>query len=100
MADGGLAWITGAGGLIGNYLVKTAPAKWKPRPLTRADFDLTDWNRLHTTFEKETPNLIIHCAAISKNPVCDANPDNARRVNIQVTINLLAAAWNIPFIFL
>jgi hypothetical protein len=38
-----LAWITGANGLIGNYLVQTAPQSapgWRVRRVARADFDL------------------------------------------------------------
>ena len=46
-----LAWITGANGLIGNYLVKTAPVgapNFRVRALTRGDLDLRD-ERLHTS---------------------------------------------------
>ena len=41
-------WITGAGGLIGNYLVQTAPKFAPPsrvRALTRAELDLEDFAR-------------------------------------------------------
>jgi dTDP-4-dehydrorhamnose reductase len=100
MATPALAWITGAGGLIGNYLVKTAPPQWKARPITRQDFDLLDFTKLHQTFWAERPELIIHCAAISKNPQCDADPTLARRVNCQASINLIADAQNIPFVYL
>ncbi len=98
----GLAWITGAGGLIGSYLVKTAPSKWKPRPLTRADIDLLAFDRVAMLMRLEKPQLIIHCAAISKNPQCDADPRLARRVNKDATVNLAANAAheNIPFVFL
>ena len=34
-----LAWITGAGGLIGSYLQRTVPAHWTARALTRQDLD-------------------------------------------------------------
>ena len=43
----GLVWITGAGGLIGNYLDRTA-SKAAPnrrvKALTRSDLDLTDYS--------------------------------------------------------
>jgi dTDP-4-dehydrorhamnose reductase len=100
MASPGLAWITGAGGLIGNYLVRTAPARWRARPLVRAEIDLLDFTRVHELFEQEQPEAIIHCAAISKNPQCDADPVLARKVNSQLTINLNAYAQKIPFVFL
>jgi dTDP-4-dehydrorhamnose reductase len=98
----GLAWITGAGGLIGSYLVKTAPSLWKARPLTRADLDLLAFDRVAMLMHLEKPDVIIHCAAISKNPQCDADPQLARRVNKDATVNLAANAAheNIPFVFL
>lgn len=95
-----LAWITGAGGLIGSHLVKSAPSHWRARPLTRQDLDLTQWERIHELFDKERPEIVIHCAAITKNPTCDANPTLAGTVNWQATINLALAAYGIPFVFL
>jgi dTDP-4-dehydrorhamnose reductase len=97
-----LAWITGAGGLIGNYLVKTTPTKWEARPLTRADVDLLHFEKVNLLMHLEKPAAIIHCAAMSKNPQCDADPATAMRVNKDATANLAAnaAAEKIPFIFL
>jgi dTDP-4-dehydrorhamnose reductase len=97
-----LAWITGAGGLIGNYLVKTAPPKWAARALTRADVDLLDFAKINSLMHAEKPASIIHSAAISKNPQCDADPATAMRVNKDATANLAARAADekIPFVFL
>ncbi len=100
METRGLAWITGSAGLIGNYLLQTAPPRWKARGLARPEFDLLDYGRVEALFEKERPGLIIHCAAISKNPACDANPELARRVNAEATVFLSELAEGIPFVFL
>jgi len=83
-----LAWITGANGLIGNYLVQTAPQsapRWRVRALTRADFDLLDFAAVEREFKKDKPQLVIHCAAISTVGEAQKNPDLARRVNVEVT---------------
>lgn len=93
-------WITGAGGLIGNYLIRTVPPKWKARGLARRDVDLLNFTIVRAMFERERPEAVIHCAAISKNPVCDANPETARRVNTKATANLCSLAEKIPFVFL
>src|SRR3982751_5783968 len=97
-----LAWITGAGGLIGNYLVKTAPTEWTARAITRADVDLLDFAKVNLLMNVEKPATIIHCAAISKNPQCDADPMAAMRVNKEATVNLAAnaAVGKIAFVFL
>ncbi|PWU11866.1 MAG: NAD(P)-dependent oxidoreductase [Verrucomicrobia bacterium] len=95
-------WITGAGGLIGNYLAQTAH-RFLPQatilPLTRKDLDLTDFTAVRRAFQAQKPDLIIHCAALSQSPECEANPALARRLNVQVTAELAQLAAAIPFFF-
>ena len=96
------AWITGAGGLIGNYLVRSAP-KFAPEidviPLTRQALELTDFAAVRAAFKTQKPQFIIHCAAISKSPACQENPTLARLTNVQATQNLVELAAAIPFVF-
>lgn len=97
-----LAWVTGAGGLIGNAIVASAPdyaSQWEVRGITRPDVDLSDFGVVEALFRKERPELVIHCAAISRNPVCEADPALARRVNVDVTARLAALCQNARFIF-
>ena len=96
------AWITGSNGLIGNYLVQTAPQfapNWRVRALTRADFDLLDFARVETEFLKAKPQLIIHCAGITAIGEAQKNPVFAWRVNVAVTNFLAELAHNISFVF-
>jgi dTDP-4-dehydrorhamnose reductase len=96
-------WITGAGGLIGNYLVRTA-ARWAPDAavigLTRDQLDLTESAAVHAAFRRQSPALIIHCAALSRSPECEADPALARKLNVNVTAQLAELAAEIPFYFL
>jgi dTDP-4-dehydrorhamnose reductase len=97
-----LAWITGASGLIGNYLVQTAPRfapRWRLRALTRADFDLLDFAAVEREFAKDMPQLIIHCAAISTVAEAKKNPAFARRVNVELTQLLVELAAEVQFVF-
>jgi len=97
-----LAWITGANGLIGNYLVQTAPRfapRWRVRALTRADFDLLDFAAVRREFEKDQPQMVIHCAAITVVSDAQKNPALARRVNVEVTRRLAELAADIPLVF-
>ncbi len=100
--DLGLTWITGASGLIGNYLVQTA-AMFAPnrqiRAWTRADLDLLDFDAVRRKFQREKPRLVIHCAALTFPPTCQADPDLARRLNVEVTSMLADLARDIPFVF-
>jgi dTDP-4-dehydrorhamnose reductase len=98
-----LAWITGANGLIGNYLVQCAP-KFAParrvRALTRAELDLLDFAAVRREFQKDQPQLIIHCAALTGIAETQANPPLARQVNVEITRLLAELAADIQLIFL
>jgi len=97
-----LLWITGAGGLIGNYLLRTAAQfspGWHVRPLARSDLDLADFPKVATLFRQEQPRAVLHCAALSKSPDCQANPGLAQKLNVDVTRHLCELAHDIPFIF-
>ncbi|HSL04601.1 MAG TPA: sugar nucleotide-binding protein, partial [Nitrospiraceae bacterium] len=97
------AVITGAAGLIGQYLVKTA-SRWAPdwdiQGLSRAELDLTEKSNLEARIRALKPDLLIHCAALSRTKACEQDPDQARRVNIDVTAHLAQLSQDIPFIFL
>jgi len=95
-------WITGAGGLIGNYIVRSAPLlapDWQVRGLTRSELDLADFSAVRRAFLEHKPELVIHCAAISKSPVCQADPALARKINVDATACLTELAAEIPFVF-
>lgn len=97
-----IAWITGAGGLIGNELVQSAhrfAPGYYARGLAREDVDLLDFKKVEELFRKERPALIIHCAAMSRSVDSQGSPDLARRVNVDATAHLAALAAEIPFVF-
>ncbi|HKS38121.1 MAG TPA: SDR family oxidoreductase [Verrucomicrobiae bacterium] len=97
-----VVWITGAGGLIGNYLVQTAPQfapGCKVVGLKRAQLDLTDFAAVRRKFLEDPPRLVIHCAALSRSPACEKDPPLARKLNVDVTACLAELSTDIPFIF-
>jgi len=97
------AIITGAAGLIGQYLLNAAP-RWAPdwdvRGVTRADLDLTDYVTVERTWQSIKPCAVIHCAALSRTKDCEENPEAARRINVEATAHLVKLSRDIPFIFL
>jgi dTDP-4-dehydrorhamnose reductase len=60
--------------------------------------DLTDFAAVERRFLADRPRLIIHCAAMSKTD-CQANPAQARRINVEATARLAALAAESDFIF-
>jgi len=97
-----LVWVTGANGLIGNYLVQTASRNapnFRMRALTRADFDLLDFAAVEREFKTDRPQLVIHCAAVSSVSGAQKDPVLAQRLNVEVTKWLAELAAEIQFVF-
>ena len=98
-----LALITGAAGLIGHYLVKTASRwapQWNVQGLTRAELDLTDSAAVQARWRELAPSVVIHCAAMSRTKDCESHPEQARRINVEATAHLARLSEHVPFIFL
>ena len=96
-------WITGAGGLIGSSLVRGAPdlaPEAKVVALTRDRLDLTDPVAVRSEFRRQNPQLVIHCAALSRSTECEADPAVARKLNVEVTALLAELAAELPLVFL
>lgn len=112
-AISGRVWVTGAGGLIGNACVAVVGAGehgqdglgehrlgGRARPLMRSEVDLADFRAVERLFVRERPSGVIHCAASSRSPVCQADPAAARLQNVAVTRRLAELAAEIPMVFL
>jgi dTDP-4-dehydrorhamnose reductase len=67
--------------------------------LTRQNVDLADFAAVRRHFAREQPALVIHCAALSRSPACQADPSLARRLNVEVTQFLTELAADVPFVF-
>jgi len=97
-----LAWITGAGGLIGRHLVQTAgelAPQWRIRALSRPQFNLLDFAAVEAEFLRERPQLIIHCAAVSSVAEAKANPVLTQKLNVETTQFLASLATEDAFVF-
>ena len=88
--------------MIGNYLVRLAAqvaSSFAIVGLTRQTLDLLDAPAVRAAFRSHKPAAIIHCAAMSKSPECQANPKLARKINVESTALLAELALEIPFLF-
>lgn len=94
-------WIAGAGGLIGHALAAAPPPGVQAAALTRAELDLTDAAAVTDRFRRDPPAAVIHCAGLTRNPACTADPALARLLNVEVTRRLagLCADAAVPLVF-
>jgi len=97
------AWVTGAGGLIGPYVARRL-VEMLPRariiPLLRRDLDLTDFPAVTERFERDRPDLVVHCAALTRTPECESKPELARKLNVDVTSHVAELAADKEFVFM
>jgi dTDP-4-dehydrorhamnose reductase len=95
-------WVTGAKGLIGGYILRAA-SEFAPQfdviGLDRGEMDILDFAAVEQRFKSENPNLIIHCAAMSRVVDCQADPVKAREINVDATSHLASLAQDRGFIF-
>lgn len=78
--------VTGAGGQVGQALVKTAPGS--VAGLTRADLDVSDSVAVARTMADIRPRVVLHTAAWTDVDGCEGDPARAWLINAEGTANL------------
>ena len=98
MAEGLLLRIlvTGAAGLLGNALVRTAEERGHDvRAFTRSALDITDPGEVERRLRAEKPEVVIHCAGYTAVDRAEEELDQAMSVNRDGTRNVAMAAAQI-----
>ena len=82
--------------------MQTAPrdtSSWKVCGTSRHDGDLTDAATVRTMFRAIQPDVLIHCAALTKPAACEREPAQAHKLNVEMTARLAELAHRIRFVF-
>ncbi len=103
--------ITGANGLLGQYLVRdclawgyTVVATGKgscrlppdtPGAATYTVMDITDKKEVETVILREKPDIIIHGAAMTQPDACELDKEGCRLTNVEATRHICEAAATI-----
>ncbi len=104
--------ITGASGFLGSWLCEAAQPQWqvtglynsRPGNDTAVNWvraNLCELDKLDALITRLQPQAIIHLAAISNTPYCEAHPKETTKLNVDVPIALAqtCAQQKIPLIF-
>ncbi|MBW5448496.1 dTDP-4-dehydrorhamnose reductase [Cohnella sp. CFH 77786] len=84
--------VTGAGGQLGQELVRLRKPGLCLIGLDRQGLDITDAQACLQAVQEHRPNAVIHAAAYTKVDQAEADPETAYRVNVDGTRNMAAAA--------
>lgn len=83
--------VTGAGGQLGQELVRMSRPGVKWIGLSRQELDITDAKACRRAVEACRPDAVIHAAAYTAVDRAESEPEQAYRVNVTGTLNMAAA---------
>lgn len=84
--------VTGAAGMIGASVVAGLAARFEPIPLARADLDIVDPVAVDDFMRNARPDVVVNMGAVADPSRCEADPEAARRVNVDGVANLARSA--------
>lgn len=91
--------VTGASGLLGRYLLRTAPKNYNVSGTWCTTFipsgyrlDVTDKVAVERVWDKFQPSIVIHCAAMGSVDYCETHWQDAWNVNVLGTRYILKVA--------
>lgn len=83
--------VTGGSGLLGRTLARHLRSQHAVRTLDRVTCDVTEATTVQRVFAQLRPQVVLHCAALTRVEVCETRPDLAYRTNAQGSANVAAA---------
>ena len=84
--------ITGASGFLGRRAADHFSALGHQiLSPSHSELDITDVSAVHSWFQQNRPQAVIHCAAVSDTGACQRNPERTAKINVDGSTHLAAA---------
>ncbi len=84
--------VTGASGFLGSRIVEYYKDKFEILAPSHSEMDITNEEEVARIFNKNKPNIVIHCAAISDVGMCEKEPERSWKINVDGCVNIAKAA--------
>ena len=93
--------VTGASGFVGSRFVARWRNEYTILAPSHAELDITDAGSVNNYFMYNSPDVVVHLAAISNTGYCEQHPDESYRVNVEGAVNVALASerWGAKLIF-
>ena len=83
--------LTGGKGMLGRTLVKVLGCDYEVVPTDLPEADITDEDCIDRVLAEHSPDVVIHCAAMTAVDKCESERDLAFRLNARGTANVAAS---------
>lgn len=93
--------VTGASGFVGSRFVERWRNEYAILAPSHAELDITDAASVERFFIENSPQVVVHLAALSNTGYCEQHPDESYSVNVEGVCNLAAASARngVKFVF-
>ena len=84
--------ITGGSGFLGGRAARYFGERYRVLAPTHGALELTDPSAVQSFLERESPDLVLHCAAVSDTGTCEREPECSRAINVDGAVYVAKAA--------
>ncbi len=84
--------ITGASGFLGSRIAEFYKGKYEIDTPTHREMDITDEENVACRIADLSPDVIVHCAAVSDTGRCEREPETSWKINVEGSVNIAKAA--------
>ena len=80
--------LVGSTGMLGRDCKKLFSERYEVLAPTKEEMDIRKWDRVIEVIQKNSPNVVINCAAFTDVDACEENREIAQKINVEGARNL------------